>query len=265
MSVGESFLWAWGFAAAAMLLVWIGQIKSSLAAIVDVAWAFLTGAVAAGLVMSQSVITERHILLSVMIGLWSLRLTAHLWQRLAREKNDGRYVYFREAMGRHHQIGMFAFFQVQAVWVILFAAPVWAASLTPRAGLDWLDGIGLCVFLTALIGEGIADRQLSAFKADPANAGRVCDVGLWRYSRHPNYFFEWVHWIAYVFVGWGSAWLWVAVAGVVIMYVFVTRVTGIPYTEKQAVRRRGDSYRQYQRTTSAFFPWPPKSTQEALS
>ena len=89
-----------------------------------------------------------------------------------------------------------------------------------------------------------------------------CQVGLWRYSRHPNYFFEWLHWWAYVLIGIGSPWWWVTVAGVVVMYVFLTRVTGIPYTEQQALRSRGDAYRRYQETTNVFFPFSPSKTTE---
>jgi steroid 5-alpha reductase family enzyme len=111
----------------------------------------------------------------------------------------------------------------------------------------------------AFAGESLADRQLSRFRQDPRNRGRVCRDGLWRYSRHPNYFFEWLHWWAYVALAAGSPLWWIAVAGVAMMLLFLTRVTGIPPTEAQALRSRGEAYREYQRTTSAFFPWPPRT------
>jgi steroid 5-alpha reductase family enzyme len=108
--------------------------------------------------------------------------------------------------------------------------------------------------MVALTGESIADRQLARFRASPSNRGKVCREGLWRYSRHPNYFFEWFHWWAYAWLAVGSPLWWLPILGVVVMYLFLTRVTGVPPTEAQAIRSRGDAYREYQRTTNAFFP-----------
>ena len=134
------------------------------------------------------------------------------------------------------------------------------------APLGWADAAGALLWLVAIAGEALADMQLARFRRDPARAGQGCRQGLWRYSRHPNYFFEWLHWWAYVLLGLGSPWWWVTVAGVVVMYVFLTRVTGIPYTEQQALRTRGEAYRRYQETTSVFFPLiPSKSTKEQLT
>ena len=114
------------------------------------------------------------------------------------------------------------------------------------------------IWLIAVSGESLADWQLSAFRHDPANAGQVCQRGLWRYSRHPNYFFEWLHWWAYVCLAAGSPWGGLALAGPAAMLYFLLKVTGVPPTEAQALKSRGDAYRQYQRTTSVFFPWPPQ-------
>jgi steroid 5-alpha reductase family enzyme len=109
-------------------------------------------------------------------------------------------------------------------------------------------------------GEALADRQLAAHRRDPANKGKTCRSGLWRYSRHPNYFFEFLHWFAYVFlaVGMGIGWIAASLIGPAVMLVFLYRVTGIPYTEAQALRSRGEDYAEYQRTTSPFLPLPPK-------
>jgi steroid 5-alpha reductase family enzyme len=115
---------------------------------------------------------------------------------------------------------------------------------------------GVIVWLIAVAGETIADRQLARFRRDPANRGQVCRAGLWRYSRHPNYFFEWVHWLSYVLIGHGEWLTWIGPVG---MLLFLFRVTGIPYTEMQALKSRGDRYREYQSTTNVFFPWFPRS------
>lgn len=152
---------------------------------------------------------------------------------------------------------MFGFFQLQATWAVLFALPMLGASLNPRP-ISWLDGLGAFVFALAIALEWLADHQLALFKADPANKGKVCRIGLWSWSRHPNYFFEWTHWFAYLILAIGSSGVWLSIGGVVVMYLFLTRVTGIPPTEQRAVESRGDAYRDYQSSVSAFFPLPPK-------
>ena len=156
---------------------------------------------------------------------------------------------------------MFLFFQLQAAWAVLFALPMWVAADNPTMGLQWFDYAGVLVWLIAVTGESIADTQLARFRGNPDNKGKVCDGGLWRYSRHPNYFFEWIGWWSYVLIAIGGPYVWAALGGPIVMYVFITRVTGIPLTEKQAIRSRGDAYRRYQRTTNALFPGPPRSSE----
>jgi steroid 5-alpha reductase family enzyme len=116
-------------------------------------------------------------------------------------------------------------------------------------GLLWLAAVG---------GEWVADRQLVRFRADPVNRGRTCRDGLWRYSRHPNYFFEALHWWAYVLMGVGVPFGWVTLLGPLLMTVALLKISGFPLAEAQALASRGEDYRNYQRTTSAFIPWFPK-------
>ena len=111
----------------------------------------------------------------------------------------------------------------------------------------------------ALAGEALADRPLEWFKKDPKNRGRVCQVGLWRYSRHPNYFFEWLAWMAFALFALPSPLGFLSLACPALMLWFLLKVTGIPATEAQALRSKGEAYREYQQSTSAFFPWRPKS------
>jgi steroid 5-alpha reductase family enzyme len=124
--------------------------------------------------------------------------------------------------------------------------------------------LAVAIWAGSVVGEAVADRQLARFRADPAHRGKTCRDGLWRYSRHPNYFFEWLHWFAYVVLAIGSPWAWLSWCGPVVMYVFLRWISGIPYTEAQALRTRGEEYREYQRTTPMLFPWFPKpATKEA--
>ena len=120
------------------------------------------------------------------------------------------------------------------------------------------DILGTTVWLIAVGGESVADRQLARWRAQPDNRGKTCRAGLWRLSRHPNYFFEWIHWWAYVCLAIGTPWVWVALAGPVVMLLFLYKITGIPYTEARALASRGEDYARYQRTTSAFIPWFPE-------
>ena len=118
---------------------------------------------------------------------------------------------------------------------------------------------GAVLWLLAVSGEALADAQLAAFQRDPANRGQVCDTGLWRTSRHPNYFFEWLTWVAYALFALASPWGWLGLIGPACILWLLLRVTGLPTTEAQSLRSRGDAYRRYQARTSAFVPWFPKT------
>ena len=137
-----------------------------------------------------------------------------------------------------------------------------SSTFADDQALTWQDGLGVAIWAIGVAGEAVADAQLARFRADPGHRGRTCRAGLWRYSRHPNYFFEWLTWWAYVAIAWGAPHGWVALFGPAVMLLFLFKVTGIPYTEAQALRSRGDDYRAYQRTTSAFVPWFPRADAE---
>jgi steroid 5-alpha reductase family enzyme len=151
---------------------------------------------------------------------------------------------------------------LQAGAAAFLALSILVAARNPAPGLTLQDGLAGLVFLSALLGEGIADRQLAAFKADPANRGRVCDTGLWAWSRHPNYFFEWLGWCAWpVFaVDFGGAWPWgwLALTGPAYIYWLLTRVSGVPLLEAHMRRSRPEAFAAYAARTSVFFPRPPR-------
>lgn len=245
---------AWG---PVMALGWLWQRRHGNAGIVDVLWA--TG-LAAGAVLIAATGSGAFLpraLLAAFGAAWGLRLATHLWVRVRREPEDGRY---RQLRGhwQGHQGKFFLFFQFQALLVVLFALPFVAVAANPSAAMNRWFALGIALWLGAVGGEAVADRQLARFRAKAENRGRTCRGGLWRYSRHPNYFFEWLHWFAYVALAAGSPQWWLAVSGPVLMYLFLRWISGIPFTEAQALRTRGDDYRDYQRTTSMLIPWPPR-------
>jgi steroid 5-alpha reductase family enzyme len=121
-----------------------------------------------------------------------------------------------------------------------------------------IDGLALVLWVGAFFGESISDHQLSVFRLDPANKAKVCDLGFWKYSRHPNYFFEWLLWIVWLMMAFGSSTWWISAAAAITMLILMTKITGIPFVEDQSIRSRGDAYIQYQKRTSPFIPWFPK-------
>jgi steroid 5-alpha reductase family enzyme len=259
MSIGAAVLVAWGFMSLVMLALWLLQRRGTNAGIVDVAWSFGTGACAAWLAFHADGLPVRRLMVGAMAGMWGVRLGLMLAGRMRHEREDGRYTMMRQRWGDRAQWRMLGFYQIQAVWAVLFALPMMGAAFSSRP-LGAPDVLGVLVWAASVLGETVADRQLAQFRLQPENRGRVCRIGLWGWSRHPNYFFEWLHWFAYALVGLGSGWVWLSAAGICIMLLFLTKITGIPPTEARAVQSRGDAYRAYQREVSAFFPLPPKRT-----
>lgn len=188
-------------------------------------------------------------------AVWSLRLGTYILTRVIRHHpvEDARYASLRVRWPG--PLGFLAFFELQALLVAVFSLPFLFATFNPTPAFAAVEIVGLALAVAGILGETVADLQMQGFKRDPANRGRVCDVGLWRYSRHPNYFFESLVWCGFFIAALGSPYGWITVACPLLMLYFLLRVTGIPLTEDYAVRSKGDAYREYQRTTSAFVPW----------
>jgi len=228
---------------------------------VDVAWSYSFALVAVFYALNAPGWGGRRLALAAMAIFWSLRLGTHLLKRVASHHpvEDGRYVQLRKDWAGNFHPKMFGFFMLQAVSVILLSLPFLLPALNPQTTFSPIEILGGLLWLFAISGESIADAQLSAFKKDPAHRGQVCDTGLWRYSRHPNYFFEWLIWVAYLVFSLASPHGWLAAISPIAILFLLLRVTGIPLTEQQSLRSKGDAYRRYQQTTSVFIPWRPKS------
>ena len=256
MSPAMFVLCVWLAAVVTMTGGWLWQRRHQNAGIVDVLWATGLGASAVFAALLGTGAAPVRVLTGLCGVIWGLRLALHLWLRVRAEPEDGRYRALRERWGAA-QGKWFGLFQFQAALIALFCIPFIVAASNPTVRPAWLAA-ALAIFIVSIAGENLADRQLARFRADPANRGRACRLGLWRYSRHPNYFFEWLHWFTYVAIAMGAAHATWALAGPLVMFVFLRWVSGIPFTEAQALRTRGADYRHYQQTTSMFFPWPPR-------
>ncbi|WP_417382635.1 DUF1295 domain-containing protein [Gimesia sp.] len=261
MNLWLMILYGWLSMSAVMVALWFVQRKTGDAGIVDVAWGMGVGLLTLFFVWArEDGDLTRRIVLAVLAMVWALRLSVYVLGRVLTMPEDGRYQTLKANWGSAAQLRMFWFYQLQAVGSLLFALPMLIAA-GGTSPFSLIDAVGVMIWLIAITGELIADRQLSRFRANPDHQGQVCREGLWNYSRHPNYFFEWLHWWAYVCLALGAPWGWLTLLGPILMLHFILNVTGIPPTEAQALKSRGDAYREYQQTTSAFFPWPPRTEQ----
>jgi steroid 5-alpha reductase family enzyme len=250
-----------------MAIAWLVQQRTGNSGWVDTIWTFSVGLVGAGSALwpvGAAAPTTRQWLVAVLAAIWSLRLGLHIAARTIGGTDDPRYAAYAKEWGADAPRKMFLFLQNQALGSIPLAFAIFVAARFPDLELRWQDYLGALVLGVAIAGEGLADAQLKAFRADPANKGRVCDAGLWRWSRHPNYFFQWFGWLAYPVIAisiggpahypWGFA----SLLAPLLMYYFLVHATGIPPLEAQMLRSRGQRYRDYQSRTSAFFPLPPR-------
>lgn len=244
---------------AVMAGLWVLQLRVRNASIADVGWCMGLMAVVLWYATQATGEVERKILVAVLVVLYAGRLGFYiLLNRVIGRAEDARYRRLREQWGRSERLKMFGYFQLQALAVAAFSLPFLVLIQNPRSPFALIELVGLLIWIVAVSGEAVADWQLAQFRAKPWNHDRVCREGLWYFSRHPNYFFEWLHWWSYVVMaietpGWFLTWI-----GPVAMGWALLKVTGIPLAEAQALASRGEEYQAYQQTTNALIPWRPK-------
>lgn len=252
----------------AMSLAWFSVVRGAKSGWVDATWSFAIGA--AGIAAALAPVSgfdgdpQRRVFVAVVAGLWSCRLGFHIVMRTLNGAEDPRYAKLREEWGDGWKRRLLLFLQIQAAAALLLAGTIFLAARNPAPGLQWSDLAGAAVLLIAVIGEGLADAQLSRFRRDNSNRGNVCDIGLWGFSRHPNYFFQWLGWTGYAVMAIGPfgswPWSWAALSGPAFMYWLLVDVSGIPPLEAHMRRSRGTAFASYARRVNAF--WPGPSTKE---
>lgn len=259
MSTVHFLFYTWAVMAVVMGLLWLWQRATDNAGVVDVGWTGGVGVAILAIAWVGEAPVPRRVLIGGLAAVWSVRLCLYIWRdRIHGKAEDARYTSLRSKWG-DKAAGLFLlFFQMQAVLVPVFALPAAVAANHNLSPLGWFDALGVGLFLLSIGGESLADRQLMQFRNRSEHAGATCRAGLWRYSRHPNYFFEWLHWWAYPCFAAGAAGWPLTLIGPALMLFFLFKVTGIPATEARALASRGEDYRAYQRTTSVFIPWFPK-------
>lgn len=257
-------LWQWlPWLSVFFALLWLLHLRICNASLADVGFCLAFGLVVLACGIFSSGEPVRRAVISAMGLLYAVRLGSYLFNyRVWNVREDPRYQTIRRMLANWESVGMFVYFQIQVPACLFFAGLLCWVMNHPADGIRWWDSLGVVIFLVAVIGEALADWQLKTFRQDPLNKGKTLQSGLWRYSRHPNYFFESLHWCAYVPLAIGLPWFWLAVIWPSLMMSSLLWVTGVPWAEAQALVSREDSYREYQRTTSLFFPWFPREVGE---
>jgi steroid 5-alpha reductase family enzyme len=244
-----------------MFFVWLWSYKIGNAGVVDIFWSYNFPVIAIILLLLGPGFETRKLLICGMVIVAGVRLGTHLAIRVIKHlrQEEPRYAQIRKEWGYKAEVKMAFFFQMQGFSNVLLAIPFFIITLNTAPELSPFEYAGVILWAISVIGEATADGQLSAFKRNPANKGKVCDVGLWGYSRHPNYFFEWLMWMSYFVFALGSPYGFIAIISPAIILYLLLKVTGIPATEEQSLRSKGDAFKKYQQKVSVFIPWFKKS------
>jgi steroid 5-alpha reductase family enzyme len=249
----------WLIIAGMMLVLWVIHLFTKNAAIVDVGWAIGFPILAVFYALMGDGFSVRKWLLVALTLFWGGRLAFYLLTTrvLGKVTEDARYAQLRQNWGGAIPFKFLLMFQFQALLVAFLSTPFLMPMLNIDPSLSPGEVVGVLVWFAAIYGEWLADHQLHRFKSNPGHKGQVCDVGLWRYSRHPNYFFEWLIWCTYALYAFSSPWGFAALLSPVVMLFMLLKVSGVPLAEAQSLKSKPEAYRRYQQTTSVFIPWFP--------
>ena len=264
MDILTPFLVVLAGMAVVMATAWLVQVGTHNGGWVDAFWSFGTGAacVTAALWPDAAAYGARQWLVAGMAAFWAVRLGAYIAHRVAKDAHeDKRYAGLRTEWGGDFQRNMIALCLIQAPAAALLSLSIFAAAHGGAAELGVRDALAVLVLAVAVLGEGMADEQMRRFRAK-GQRGAVMDKGLWGWSRHPNYFFEWVGWLAWPVMAFDPAqpWTWLTLVAPVMMFLILRFGTGVPALEKTMLESRGDLFRDYQKRVNAFFPLPPKGS-----
>lgn len=260
----ESFLEAiiypliYGYCLIALMMgfvYWMSRLLKN-AGIVDVFWGFGGSMLATLYFYISDGDLARKLVIILMVFMASFRLGFYILNRFLKEHphEDARYTAFKKAWGERAEIMTFWVFQFQGVLMVTVSLPILLIMQNPAPEIDIAEWLCVGLFLISWLLEAVADAQLAGFKSNPDNKGKTCQVGLWYYSRHPNYFFEWMIWVSYALFALSAPWGWLGQIAPVLMLHFLINVTGVKATEERALVSRSD-YAAYQQSTSAFVPW----------
>ncbi|MBC7713717.1 MAG: DUF1295 domain-containing protein [Rhizobacter sp.] len=245
-----------------MFISWMFAVKINNFGIVDAVWSFCFFLQAIIFFMLTDGFETRKIILLLMIGVWSSRLGFFLSRRIYQHhpEEDTRYQHLRAGYKENVKGNFLLFYFYQALSVSILTLPFIFVFQNSEVRINTWEIVGIVYWLIAVFGEATADHQMSEFKKlskQNSKMGKTCNIGLWKYSRHPNYFFESNIWWGFFIFMIGSHVFW-GVYSAVIILLLLLKVTGVPPSEEQSLKTRGDEYREYQRKTSMFVPWFPK-------
>jgi len=252
--------WAWGLAAISGIAVvtWLVSIPLKNVSIVDSVWSlYFVAAAVTYAVTTPAPGGPRRVVILVLVAVWAVRLSGYITWRNRGEGEDKRYVAMRHKYGADTfpVMSLFRVFLLQGVLAWIVSLPLLAAvDGTPDLGI--LDMVGIAVWLVGFVFEAGGDAQLARFKADPSNRGKVMDTGLWRYTRHPNYFGDFAQWWGFFLIGLAAGG-WRAIPAPIIMSWLLLKVSGVALLEKNIEQTR-PKYADYVARTNAFFPGPPR-------
>ena len=242
-----------------MAFLWLLSIYLKNVSIVDIFWGLGFVIVNAFYFCSLQEIFTRHILLLVLVSIWGLRLTIYLAIRNIGKKEDFRYQEFRKRYGidRYWWVSFFQVFLLQGFLILIISLPLLGTIFYTKSNdLIGLDYLAILIWVVGFIFESIGDFQLTKFKNNPNNKGKVLDKGLWKYTRHPNYFGDTLVWWAYAIFSISSGSYW-PIIGSLIMTILIIKVSGVSLLEK-TLKNKKPGYEEYIRKTNSFFPWFPK-------